>query len=148
MPWQLLNQNLSHNMLQDQMSSATFPTNSLIRNPEQIFFKFEAFLVLFRPELHTKLNFYQLRFNINKNCHNSRTSDGIDKKHWPVTKLNKRNTSMSKKWRWRRVSKLQRFCHFPDFWPIWSNLQARFRTHGLSIVLNSLLSNKHWKRRF
>ena len=34
---------------------------------------------------------------IKKNCHNSRTSDGIDMKLGPVTKLDKRNKTTSKK---------------------------------------------------
>ena len=34
---------------------------------------------------------------INKNCHNSRTSNHIDMKLGPLTKLNKRNTTTSKK---------------------------------------------------
>ena len=34
---------------------------------------------------------------INKNCHNSRTSNHIDMKLGPVTKLNKRNTTTSKR---------------------------------------------------
>ena len=34
---------------------------------------------------------------INVNCHNSRTNDDIDMKLGPVTKLNKRNKTMSKK---------------------------------------------------
>ena len=34
---------------------------------------------------------------IKGNCHNSRTSDGIDMKLGPVTKLNKRNKTISKK---------------------------------------------------
>ena len=36
---------------------------------------------------------------INKNCHNSRTSNHIDMKLGPLTKLNKRNTTTSKKLR-------------------------------------------------
>ena len=34
---------------------------------------------------------------IKRNCHNSRTSDDIDKRLGPVTKLNKRNKTTSKK---------------------------------------------------
>ena len=34
---------------------------------------------------------------IKENCHNSRTSDDIDIKLGPVTKLDKRNKTMSKK---------------------------------------------------
>ena len=36
---------------------------------------------------------------IKVNCHNCRTSDDIDKKLGPVTKLNKRNKTASKIWR-------------------------------------------------
>ena len=34
---------------------------------------------------------------IKENCHNSRTSDGIDMKLLPVTKLDRRNKTTSKK---------------------------------------------------
>ena len=48
---------------------------------------------------------------IKGNCHNSRTSDDIDMKLGPVTKLDKRNKTTSKK----SVGKLWHHCHFSDF---------------------------------
>ena len=52
---------------------------------------------------------------IKENCHNSRTSDDIDMKLWPVTKLGKRNKTTSKNWRWPHFGKLWRHCHFPIY---------------------------------
>ena len=37
------------------------------------------------------------QFLIKENCHNSRTSDDVDMKLGPVTKLGKRNKTTSKK---------------------------------------------------
>ena len=57
-------------------------------------------------------------------CHNCRTSNDIDMKLGPVTKLDNKNMTTSKKkkknGRWFHVSKL---CHrsFSDIWPIWGN---------------------------
>ena len=70
---------------------------------------------------------------IKENCHNSRTSDAIDMKLGPVTKLDKGNktTSKIKNWWWHHVGKLWRHCYFSDFWPIWSSPEARFRTQSL-----------------
>ena len=46
---------------------------------------------------------------INENCHNSRINHDIEMKFGPVTKLDKGNTSASKKFiRWLHVSKLRR----------------------------------------
>ena len=53
----------------------------------------------------------------NENCHNSGTSNYIDMKLGPV------------KYTWQE--KRQRHSHFSDLWPIWSNLEDRFRSHGL-----------------
>ena len=39
---------------------------------------------------------FLVQFLKNKNCHNSRTSNDIDMKLGPVTKLDKRNTTASK----------------------------------------------------
>ena len=54
---------------------------------------------------------------INNNCHNSTTNYDIDMKLGPATKLNKRNTTTSKKkkWRWRHDSKLWRHCLFSNY---------------------------------
>ena len=58
---------------------------------------------------------------IKANCHNSRTSD-IEMKLGPASKLDKRNKTTSKNWRWHRDGKLWCYCHFSDFWPTWSNI--------------------------
>ena len=69
---------------------------------------------------------------IKENCHNSRTSTDIDMKLAPVTKLDKRNKTMSKKiWPWCHVKKLWCHCHFSNLLPIWSNPEAAFRMHSL-----------------
>ena len=67
-----------------------------------------------------------------ENYHNSRTSDNVDMKLEPVTKLDKRNKgNIKRNWRWRHVGQLWLHCHFSDLWPIWGNLEAGFRTHSL-----------------
>ena len=68
---------------------------------------------------------------IKENCHNSRTRDDIDMKLGPVTKLDKRNKTTSKKWHWRHVRKFWCHCHFLNFWAIWSCPGARFWTQSL-----------------
>ena len=66
---------------------------------------------------------------INENCCNCRTSNDIDMKLGPVTNLGKRTRQRQKNWWWRHVSKCR--CQILDLWPIWSNLEAGFQTHGL-----------------
>ena len=69
---------------------------------------------------------------IKRNCHTSRTSEYIDMKLGPVTKLDKRNKATSKKnWQWRHVRKYWRRCHFFNLRPIWSNPEAWHRTMKL-----------------
>ena len=65
------------------------------------------------------------------NCHNSRTSDGIDMKFGLVTKLDKSNKTVFKNWQRHHVGKVWRQCYFFDSWPIWSYPEAGFRTHSL-----------------
>ena len=66
-------------------------------------------------------------------CCNSRTRDDIDMKLGPITKLDKRNKTMSKKtWQWCHVRKLCHHYHFPNLLPIWSNPEASIYTTGLS----------------
>ena len=55
-----------------------------------------------------------------KNCHNSRTTDNVDIKFEPATKL---ETTTSKNWEWPHISKL--WCHLeqsrdwiPDAWSV------------------------------
>ena len=49
-------------------------------------------------------------------------------------KKNKKNP------RWRHLSKLCRNFKFSGLWPIWSNLEAGFRTHGLYRLTFSLIA--------
>ena len=49
----------------------------------------------------------------------------------PVTKFDKKNKTRSKKLTRRHVGKLWRHCHFSILRLIWSNPEARFRTHSL-----------------
>ena len=69
---------------------------------------------------------------INENRHDSRTSDDIDIKLGPVTKLDKGNTSTSK---FQRLFHDGKFCWghclFSDLCPICSHAETGFRTHGL-----------------
>ena len=51
---------------------------------------------------------------LRRGYHNSRTSDDIEMKLGPATKLDKRNN-----------------CHFSDLWRSWSTLEVGFRTHSL-----------------
>ena len=54
-----------------------------------------------------------------ENCHNSRTSDDIDIKLGPVTKINKKNKATSKKFDADVMSENCDFIViFTDFWPI------------------------------
>ena len=58
---------------------------------------------------------------INKNCHNSRTSHDIDMKHQPVIKLDKRNTTTSKK---IDNDIILRNCDLIVFFPIYGQFAA------------------------
>ena len=62
---------------------------------------------------------------IKENRVNSRTSNIIDMKLGPATKLNKRigDDVMSENY--------DLIVNFFDLWPIWSNPEAGFRTHSL-----------------
>ena len=78
---------------------------------------------------------------LKENCHNSRTSDDIDMKLGPLTKIDKRNKATSKKKqkkkrRWHNARKLWRNCHFSDLWPIWSNPEAGFRTDSKKLIFS------------
>ena len=68
---------------------------------------------------------------IKENCHNSRTSDDIDMKLGPVTKLDKRNKTASKKFDDTSCQKVVTSLSFFQITPTWSNLEAGFRTHSL-----------------
>ena len=79
----------------------------------------------------------------NENCQNSIASHDIDMKLGPETKLDKKNTAISKKkkkkkkknWRWHHFGKLWFHCLFSDLWPVYSHPEAWFRTHGLILLL-------------
>ena len=64
-----------------------------------------------------------------ENCHNSRTSNDIDVKRGPVTKLEKKNTSISKS----GDGLITEFvtCHCLNLWAIWSNSEVEVRTYCL-----------------
>ena len=64
-----------------------------------------------------------------ENYHNSRTSNDIDVKRGPVTKLEEKNTSISKP----DDGLITEFvtCHFLNLWPIWSNSEVAVRTYCL-----------------
>ena len=62
---------------------------------------------------------------INENCYNSKTSNDIDMKLELLTKVENKIGNVKKIWRWCHVSKPS------HHWPIWSNPEARFRTHSL-----------------
>ena len=64
---------------------------------------------------------------IKGNCHNSRTSDGIDMKLGPVTKLDKRNKTISKKIDHDVMSQnCDVIVIFFNLLPIWRNPKSRF----------------------
>ena len=74
---------------------------------------------------------------IKRNCRNSRTSDDIDKRLGPVTKLDKRNKTTSKKKKKKKkmddevMSEIILYCQLFKLQPIWSNTQAGFQVHSL-----------------
>ena len=68
---------------------------------------------------------------INKNCHDSRTSHGIDMKLWPVTKFEKRNMATLEKFGYDVIMENCDVIVFCDLWPTCSHLEAGFRTHDL-----------------
>ena len=77
---------------------------------------------------------------INKNCHSSRTSDDIDMKLGPVTKLDKRNTTKSKKFDDYVVSAnydvIVIFLIYGRFGPI-RNLDSGRMVYDFHIFINS-----------
>ena len=63
----------------------------------------------------------------NKNCPNSKTSNNIDMKLGPVTKLGEKNTTTSKKFDDDVVlANDDVIVTFSNLWPIWSNQEAKF----------------------
>ena len=64
---------------------------------------------------------------ISKNCPNSKTSNNIDMKLGPVTKLDEKNTTTSKKFDDDVVlANDDVIVTFSNLWPIWSNQEAKF----------------------
>ena len=64
---------------------------------------------------------------INKNCPNSKTSNNIDMKLGPVTKLGEKNTTTSKKFDDDVVlASDDVIVTFSNLWPIWSNQEPKF----------------------
>ena len=76
---------------------------------------------------------------VKANCHNSRTSD-IEMKLGPASKLDKKNKTTSKNWRWHCDGKLWCYCHFSDFWPTSSNPETGFWMHSIYIRLTFSLT--------
>ena len=76
---------------------------------------------------------------IKRNCHNSRTSDDIDKRLGPVTKLNKRNKATSKKrkknWWWSHVGN----CNFIANYSSYSQFGAIRKPDSGCIVYKSYI---------
>ena len=68
---------------------------------------------------------------IEENYHNSRTSNDIDVKPGPVTKLEKKNTVISKKSDDGVILEFVTRLSFLDLWPIWSNSEVGVRTYSL-----------------
>ena len=68
---------------------------------------------------------------INKNCHNWRTNHDFDKKLGPVAKLNKKNTTTSKKLTMTSCRQVLMLLSFSKLWSICSHLEAAFWSHGL-----------------
>ena len=76
---------------------------------------------------------------IKENCHNSRTSDDVDMELGSETKLDKRNKTTSKKLTLTSCRKIVTSLSFSDFWPIWSSLEARFRTQCLQVIFSVIV---------
>ena len=86
---------------------------------------------------------------INKDCHNSRTSDDIDMKLRLLAKFDKRNTKM-----WKRlmmtscqeiITSLGFFSIYDQFCAI-QRLDSRYIVHYSSMFMNNLLSKKNWNQ--
>ena len=71
-----------------------------------------------------------------RTCHNSRTSHNIDMKLGPVTKLDKRNKTRQKIWRWRHVYGQFRAIRKPD--------SGRVVCKTYIFINSNLLSYKNW----
>ena len=87
---------------------------------------------------------------IKENCHNSRTSDDIDMKLRPVTKLDKRNKTTSKKtWIWRHVRNFDVsaiFSIYGQFGAIRKPDSGRIICKTYTVINSNLLSCKNWKQ--
>ena len=86
---------------------------------------------------------------IKENCHNSRTSDDIDMKVGPVTKLYKKNKTTSKKLAMKSclqiVTSWSFLSVYDQFWAI-QKLDSGHRVSNYLFVYGNLLSNKNWKQ--
>ena len=74
---------------------------------------------------------FLVKFLLYKNFHNFKTSNNIDMKLEPVNKLNRNTTTSKEIWRWRRVGKLWRRCHFFRFGQFGIIRKPKIRTHRL-----------------
>ena len=76
-----------------------------------------------------------------RNCHNSRTSYDTDLKLRPVTKLDKRNKTTSKKLADDVIfRKFWRHYHSFNLQPIWSNLEARFQAQSVKLISSLIVT--------
>ena len=84
---------------------------------------------------------------IKENCHNSRTSDDIDMKLGPVTKLDKRNKTTSKKFDNNVMSKncdvIAIFSIYGQFGAIWKPDSGRIVCKTYIFINSNLLSYKN-----
>ena len=76
---------------------------------------------------------------INENCHNSRTSDDIDMKHGPVTKLYKRNKTTAKKFDGDVMSEI---CNLIVFFPIYGQFGAIRKPYSVQALIVTLYLTK------
>ena len=72
---------------------------------------------------------------------NPRTSDDIDMKLGPVTKLDKRYKTTSKKITMTSCREIVTHCHFSNLWPIWSNLLFCKKNVDISKIKRTLVLN-------
>ena len=71
------------------------------------------------------------QFLIKRNCHNSRTSDNIDIKFEPVTKLDKKNKTTTQKLKMRSCQKIVTTLSFFNVQPNYSNPESGYQIHSL-----------------
>ena len=68
---------------------------------------------------------------MNKNCHNSRTSDDIEMKLWPVNKINKKKKPESKTFEYNIIPEN---CDIIVIFPIYDQFGATHKPDSVRIV--------------